>query len=179
MRCLFGRGLFALALAFFGASLSWGETLRTGAWQGFYVDSPALYPRSTNQKMELTFTNGDISGKGQQGEGENADDFSVEGHYSDLDSGFMFKEVYSDHLIVFHGKMSSRTLKGSWVNIKNGSTGKFEFEGPDNSYKRKALVEVQPAPSETGRPIPYQSPKMIEYNKKLPPTPPDASSAPN
>jgi len=169
------RGLFALAMAFFGASLSWGGTWRTGAWQGFYVDSPALYPRSMNQKMDLTFSDGDISGKGQEGEGENSDDFTVDGHYAESDSGFMLKETFSDRTIVFRGKMSSRTLKGSWVNIKNGSSGKFEFEGPDNSYKRKAPVEVLPAPSETGRPIPYVAPKMIEYNKKLLPTPPDVS----
>jgi hypothetical protein len=57
-----------LLVALLSLRMAWADPPRTGTWRGYYLYSSALDPHSVHQTMDLTFTDGEVSGAGKDDE---------------------------------------------------------------------------------------------------------------
>jgi hypothetical protein len=164
-----------LLAALLSLRMAWAESLRTGTWSGYYLYSPSLNPHSVHQTMDLTFKDGEVSGSGKDDE---IGTFSIQGGYSEADGSIRFFKSYPDHIVMYVGKMSSQTIKGTWALKTCATDGRFELEGPTVPFKAQEPLFITRPPSspDVEHEIPWQAPRMIEYNKVLPPTPPESPS---
>lgn len=121
--------------------------------------------------MDLTFADdGTVSGQGKDDE---VGAFSIQGSYSPVSGNITFAKSYPDHIVMYFCKISSHKISGTWAIKTCKRDGTFSLEGPITTYKSNPSPKPSASVSEKEQGIPWQAPKMIEYNKVLPPTPPE------